>query len=696
VDATANAGAQFANVLVTVREIWVNESATAAPDDPTWLKHALPAPRTLELVGADSAAVSELASGLKVQAGTYRQMRLLLVDRAEPLTESAAAAGALFNDQVTVVDAAGVESTLPLEIPNAAQGVGIETELVVPIPRDKVLAEIAAASGSGGRASLAPGVAVPGATIPSTTVPGSTVPGTLPTVPGATVPGTVPTVPGGTVPGTVPTVPGTSPTLPGMTVPGTTVPGRTIPGATVPGAGVPGPTVPGTIPGARVPGATVPGTTVPETTIPGATIPATTVPGVAAPGGTVPGVTVPGLPVPGITTPGAVTPSPTPTPPASGAAGEHTATLTSTVFFDATRDLAAFRFGDGLGYLLSPALVVADVDDVGTIQSQLDVSAIAPNAGTNRPDVEVTAERLDAASNRRVEVASAAVRPDGTFTLYPLPLDRDADTTTYDLVVHGPAVTTMVIRGVPVSEGGPRTASSVQLGAIALLPSSTYLANVEGAAPRGGRVQFYQTLADDPAPVLIEQRPLDPVSGRFAVDEPLSAAPVVVYGTFGAGFMLVAAAPAEGEGRYSVAASAQLYGDSALTPATLAPPAVPGSTAGFAVPALQPTVAGSINANLTIAAPGKYDAGALLVTHNGAVVAAAPLAGMLRQPAAAVSIGGVPAGSAAAEFARGLYFLEAWAWSSANPAATFTRQPVTTAPADLRAASQATAEITVD
>ncbi|HET8698463.1 MAG TPA: DUF4382 domain-containing protein, partial [Gammaproteobacteria bacterium] len=493
VDATANPGAQFTSVLVTVREIWVSDSATAAPDDPSWLKLALPAPRTLELVGADGAAASELARAVKVQAGTYRQMRLLLVDRTEPLTESAAAAGALFNDQVTLIDAAGVETTLPLEIPNAAEGVGIETELVVPIPRDKVLAEIAAASGTGGRSSLVPvpGTSVPSVNVPGVTVPGVTVPGT--TVPGSTVPGTVPTVPGTTVPGT--TVPGTVPTVPGATVPGTvpTVPGMTVPGTTIPGATVPGTTVPG--PG--VPGATVPGT-----------IPGTTIPGVTVPGVTVPGVTVPSLPVPGTTTPGATTPPST--PPASAGAGENTATLTSTLFFDATRDLAAFRFGDGLGFLLNPSLVAADVDDVGTIRSQLDVSAIAPNAGTNRPGVEVTAERVDEALNRRVEVVSAAVRPDGTFTLYPLPLDHDADTTAYDLVIHGPAVTTVVIRGVPVSDGGPGTAAGVDLGAIALLPSTSYRVNVDGAAPPGARVQFYQTLADDPVPVLIEQRPVDP------------------------------------------------------------------------------------------------------------------------------------------------------------------------------------------
>jgi hypothetical protein len=152
----------------------------------------------------------------------------------------------------------------------------------------------------------------------------------------------------------------------------------------------------------------------------------------------------------------------------------------------------------------------------------------------------------------------------------------------------------------------------------------------------------------------------------------------------------------EGAGGYSVAAGVPLLGESGLAPAAVAPPAAQGSTVGFAVPPIQSAApVGTIAAQVTVAAPGKYDSGALLVTHNGAVVTAAPLAGLLGQPAAALSIGGVPAGSPTAEFARGVYFLEAWAWRSANPAATFTRQPVTAA-VDLRAAPQATAGVAID
>src|ERR1044071_4289252 len=124
-------------------------------------------------------------------------MRLLLVDRSEPLTPSAAAAGAIFNDQVTSFDASGVESTWPLEIPDSAHGIGIETELVVPLPKERILAVLAASSngtsstlsGVTGSATTVSGTNVPSATVPGTTAPSTAVPGA--TMPGSTVPGTI-------------------------------------------------------------------------------------------------------------------------------------------------------------------------------------------------------------------------------------------------------------------------------------------------------------------------------------------------------------------------------------------------------------------------------------------------------------------------------------------------------------------------
>jgi hypothetical protein len=662
VEATANAGAQYASVLVTVKEVWVNESATAAPDDATWLKFPLAAPQTLELADVDNAGVKELASKLEVRPGTYRQIRLLLADRVEPLTASARSAGATFNDQVTFFDEAGVESTLPLELPAAAHGIGIETELDVPVAREAVIANLVAPAGATS-GFIAPGNTIPGASLPGVTAPDTTLPDT--TVPNPTL-ADMP-VPDATIPEVA--VPGTATSIPTMAGPvGTTNAEPTIPVITTPD--------------------TTPEPTIPEPTIPGETVGDTTIPV-----GSEPDVPSPE--------------PPTPPPPSSSGTGTtvnaHAVTVTSTVAFDAARDLVPFRFSDRPGFLLSPTLSAHETDEVGSIQAELDIASIALDTGTGRPDVEVTAERLNDDASRRVVVASAPVRADGTFTLYPLPFDAGAaESATYDLVIHGPAITTVVIRGVPVTKGTPGGAANVALGTITLLPADTYRVNLaagSAVAPLGARVQFYQTLADDSAPFVIEQRPVDPLTGRFAADEPLSAAPLVVYGTFGEAFSLVAAAPQEGAASYSVAAFAGLFGAGELSATPLTGPSVAGGTAAFTVPAIAvpaPATAGTITAKITATTPGKYDDGALLVTHDGAIVTAAPLSAVLgRAPRSnVVNVADVPA-SASSALDGALYYLEVWAWNSANPEGSFTRQPVGPA-VDLRGTANASTEILVD
>jgi hypothetical protein len=630
-DVTANAGTRYSSVLVTVREVWLNETATAAPDDTTWLRFPLSAPKTLELVDADGAAMTALASELDVPPGTYRQIRLLLVDRAEPLTQSARDAGATSNDEVTYFDADGVETTVPLELADAAHGIGIETELEVPIAKEAALAALAAGSSTGSAASRFGGAAV----IPSTL---------------------------------------SGPASSGSPFGGAGVPGTTMPGAmigTSTGFPVMDPTT-----GALLPGSTIGAPSLVPTVVANPAFPATG-------DGT------------------AVSPEDTGTDTAPGTRvdlQERAVTVTSGVFFDAARDLAPFRFGDRAGFVLSPSLTAFDLDRVGHITARLDVSSIAVDSATGRPEVEVTAEVLDEDANRRVAIASAPVRADGTFSLYPLPVDEDGDDDTrYDLVVHGPAVTTVVLRGVPATEGPPGDDADVTFGTITLTAAESYLVNLaagSAVAPRGARVQFYQTLADDDAPFVIEEFPVDPLTGRFAEDQPLSASTVIVYGTFGDTFSLVAAAPAEGAAVYSAAAFSPLYGRGEFADARVERPAA-GATAPITVPEIPPpsaAIAGTISASVAATTPGKYDNGTLLVTRDGAVVTAAPLSAILAgsEPSPVVTIPNVASGTE-----RGLYRLEAWAWSSASPETSFTRQPVEAA-VDLRSTASADAVVTVN
>lgn len=593
VAATSNVGAQYSNVRITVKELWVNESATASVDDTTWLKFPLPAPATLDLVELTSGELNELATQLKVPPGSYHQVRVFLVDRTEALASSAQSAGATYNDEVSYFDANGTASTLPLEIPNAAQGIGIETELNVEAPTDAILEGLDSGAATG-----------TGLTTGTNLMTGTSL-----------TSGTNLTTGTGTTTGT------TSST--DLTFGDTT-------------------------------------TTTPTTTT---TTPTTTT-------------------------------------------GED-ATATSTVtgqgllVFDAHRDLTPFVLGDQPGFLLNPSLSAYDARRVGTIQGALDLSQLTVSTGTGRPDLQVTAEMLNDDSTRRVEVASAPITADGLFTLYPLPLDESTGTTTYDLVIHGPAIQTVIVREVPVTKGPPASGAAVALGTITLAPSDSYVANVAAApvSPRGARVGFYQTLPDDTAPYLIEQQPVDPLTGQLATGATLSGSTTLAVGTFGTSLTFVAAAPQEGESTYSVAALSPFYGNGAFSNTLLAPPASATEVATFTVPEVQiPSTAasGTIAATVSAATPGLYDKGVLLVTHNGAVVTAVPLDEALAGSAASttVNITGIPA-SSGSTFDRGLYYLEAWVWSSPDPSGKFSRQPVTIA-VDLRSTLSANATVTIN
>ena len=581
-DATANVSARYSSVFVTVKEVWANQSATAAPEDTTWLKFPLAKPVTFDLVGLNSGVLSEFASQLKIGTGTYRQLRLLLVDRGETLADSAKSAGATFNNEVTYFDANGVKSTLPIEVANAAQGIGIEMDLAVAAPTRAILAALASASSRSTSSTTSSSASNPFA---STTTP-------------------------------------TTSTTPTTTTPATSTSATT-------------------------------STSTPSSSLTGST---TTV-----------------------------------------------VTATSDLVFNAARDLTEFRFGDRPGFLLNPTLAAYDVNNVGTIQGQLDLSLLTVNTGTGRPAVEVTAEALNDSSTRRVEIASAPVTANAKFVLYPLPLIAGKiNSTTYDLVIHGPGVRTIVIRAVPVTKSTPDKATNVALGTITLTASSSYAANLATGSvvsPRGARVGFYQTLPDDAAPYLIEQRPVDPLSGQFATDALLPGATTVVFGTFGTSLSFTAAAPQEGASKYSVAALSPLYGNGDFSTTLLAPPAVSTNAATFTVPDVPlPTgaAAGTISATVSVGTQGKYDKGALLVTHDGTVVTVASLDDAFAGAAAStvVNVSNVAASSTSG-FERGLYYLEVWAWKSADPAGTFTRQPVSGA-VDLRATLTANATVTVN
>lgn len=368
--------------------------------------------------------------------------------------------------------------------------------------------------------------------------------------------------------------------------------------------------------------------------------------------------------------------------------------------FDAARDLTEFRYGDEPGFLLNPTLRAFDAREAGVIRGTLDLSRLVNNTGTGRPDIQVTAQKRDENLGRGVMVGSAAVGRTGSFVLYPLPLDEDENVTEYDLVIHGPRIQTVIIREVPVTEGGPGDAVNAALGTLSLEPADAFEADLAAGSvvfPRGARIGFYQTMPGEEESFLVGTANVDPLSGRLALPVELSRANTVLHGAYGA--TLRAVTPEEGGARYSVAALSPHYGHGSFAETTLRPAGTASDTASFSVPAIGvPASAGSgaIAATVTIATPAVRDRGVLFVTREGAVVTVASLDEPLQQLLGStfVDVDQVPAGSASATLDSGLYALEAWAWHSSDPEDSFTRHPAT-GTVDLRNAPAASGSVLI-
>ena len=385
-------------------------------------------------------------------------------------------------------------------------------------------------------------------------------------------------------------------------------------------------------------------------------------------------------------------------------ASTGTVTATAAVVFDATRDLARFVYTNQVGFTLNPQLAGFDLASAGTIRSQLNLSAITADVASGRPDVQVTAEKPNTAGTRNVPVLSAPLRTDGTFILYPFPTDKNSPTT-YDLVIHGSGIQTMIIKAVPVQSGSATSATTVNLGSPAVVKAATtYPVNVATAnpvSPRGARVGFYQTInASGELPYLIEARTVDPISGVFAVNQTFPN-DNLSFGTYSSGgtVTLTTSVPTEGTGAYRLAASAANFGDGDLS-GTLTPPASGTTTATtFTGPTLtipSPATSGTITAAVTISSPGRYDHGVVVITHDGAIVSTTPLESLLvpQQASGTLTIGSIPAGASGATLDGGTYYAEVWVWNSSDPALTFVRQPAAGL-IDLRATNAASLTLTI-
>jgi hypothetical protein len=575
VAAIGNVPGQYSHVYITAQAVWFNSSATAGPDDSGWVKFPLSSPATVDLVTDSNGNFGNLITDLKLQPGSYSQVRLIPVDATIPLTVSAQTIGALYNSEVDYIDTAGATQQLPLELLNPDRGIGIQTSLSVP------LGNIGAALGA---------------------------------------------------------------------------------------------------------------TATPTTTTP-------------------------------LTTTGTAT--------ATTSSTSSTSTTTTANFalsIDGARDLTAFTYGGTTGgVMLSSHASAYDLSAAGGIQGTLTLTNLVNiSSASGLPDIEVSAELLSTDGSRHFIVASAPVNSDGSFTLYPLAANS-SNITYYDLVIHGHGIATIIIKAVQIPATGSSSLGSTtgttagttaststststttsstitptNLASVGtLIPraaTSSYFANIAAPAgsplPAGAQAEFYQTLpASGEVPYVIEANPIDPFNQNLANAQALPVATVDsgTYVSSGATVTVVSSQPHEGTGVYQVAATAPLYADGMLGIPVTAPASGTAMATVAGLSLASGGTAATLAATVSPATRGKYNQGAVLVTHDGQLVASAALDTVLAGGGGTVQVTGIPGGTAAS-----LYYLTVRAWNSSNPSGTLTRQWYST-PVDLRSASSANAQLTVN
>ena len=382
--------------------------------------------------------------------------------------------------------------------------------------------------------------------------------------------------------------------------------------------------------------------------------------------------------------------------------GSSTTTIASfTVNMDGGRDLVPFTYASTptTGILLSSHASAYDLSQVGGISGTLTLTNLTNFSGeSGLPDIQVSAETLSADGLRHEVVLSTPLHSDGTFLLYPLPTSSSTPAF-YDLVIHGGGIATIIIKDIQLTLGTTTTAlsaatipatttntntttvtapnlSTVSIGTLIPRAATTYTANVTTTAasplPAGALVAFYQTLGGSgEVPYVIESAPIDPFNQVLFNPQVLSAGTVDsgTYVASGDTVTVVSAAPSPGAGKYVVAGTAPNYTDGVLTP-IVAPPSSGTNPVTVTVPSLSPAAGastGSVAATITPATPGKYNQGRLLVSHEGALVASAPLDSVLAQ-GGSVSVS-VPAGTASS-----FYYVSVRVWNSSSPSTTLSRQ----------------------
>ncbi|GEM_PF-829745 len=381
----------------------------------------------------------------------------------------------------------------------------------------------------------------------------------------------------------------------------------------------------------------------------------------------------------------------------------------TTVQWDLSRSLVRFSADDGVDRItLRPNLRAYDLANTGAIVGVMDKSLFCAPGVTSGCvyDVVASAQLPAADGSAFVSVRSTPVVVGDSyalFALYPLPTN-----TSYEVVIRGRNMRTMLVRAVPASAAELLAARPTQLGRnpadpsrpIPMLPvlgpQGDASADLGPPTTRAGaQIAFAQTLPGNAElPHEITLANTDPFTARLAQPLPLPSGALRVA-TYDADSVLAFTdvQPQEGADSFSVTTRGTRYDEPSWTAIVRAPGS---SSVSFTAPAVQ-RKGGLANAALTVNLAGgstqKYDAAELVVSDVGGIVATLDVTSLIGSGGPVMLQ--LPAGANAAALGGGaVYSVAVRAWKRVAP--TSSLQWARAAPVvDLRSGSPASAAITL-
>ncbi len=345
------------------------------------------------------------------------------------------------------------------------------------------------------------------------------------------------------------------------------------------------------------------------------------------------------------------------------------------------KSVVAYHHGQNRGYILNPWLTYFDMAQVGAITGSVNAAQLCALDSQNQPmpaancayNIVVKAEALDSNQHRYASLRSTVLRPDGSFALYPLPVqDASGNVIDYHVLIRGRNMETMVIKHVPVVAGTSVQSSPTVLPQLALTSSAgEYMAQF--ASPltplTSGYAVFMQTDPSESAPYSVRYRATDPSTGTFYDALPLENSGLLtsVYSGGTSAPSFAAVTPSEGNGNYSIGVDD--FGDYLMDTSFTTVQAVSNGASAlfsFNAPQAGSHQAGALSGTLAITSQvaSQYQHMMLYVADATHVLTSQDLSSSLSSAAGSInySVNGLSAGNP-----WDVYYVYLRLWSSNNP-----------------------------